>query len=525
MVPRPLILILTFFSCSKNESHLLSWQLSKPFLGLDLLILISKTTIMKTKNLLLLLLVPLQMFSQQTSEKFEIRDQKINFDSKIIPHESVFTAVHFEKSECLSEGQRLQLKFENEKNRQLILNQNPEAFTSLEKMALFQDPFRPKAGFSDYGYHTLNYQVDHNLTPNNNLLDYNCGARTYDWETGNHEGSDYILWPYPWKRMQENTMEITAAASGIILNKKNGFNDLNCANNGNPNWNGIVVQHADGSIAIYMHFKKNSATTKEIGDAVAAGEFLGIAGSSGSSTTPHLHFEVHDQNGQLIDPYKGNCNTINTTSWWASQEDYYVPKINRLSMHYSIANDAACPVVENTYEKTNFKNGDLLVLKAYYRDIKPGDVTHVKITNPNGAVVSDYSWEQNWGVIYATAYAYWSFNNITSDWLTGVYNVEVTFGGHTYNTMFGVRTNLSTEDQFKESFSVYPNPVTDILHLKNFLHPESAEIVDMSGRSIKKIRDEIKGNSINVINLPKGTYILKIKSKNEQITTVKFIKL
>ena len=477
---------------------------------------------MKTKNLLLLLFVPAQLFTQQISEKFEITNQKINFDSKMVPKESVFTAVKFEKTECINDGQRMQLNYENEKNRNLILQQNPNAFKNIQKLTLFLDPYRPKAGFADYGYHTLQNQVDHNLTPNGNLTDYNCGTRTYDWETGNHGGTDYILWPYPWKRMQESTMEVVAAAPGVIINKRNSFNDLNCLNNGNPNWNGIVVEHSDGSIAIYMHFKKNSATTKEMGDTVSAGEFLGIAGSSGSSTIPHLHFEIRTADGDLIDPYKGTCNTINADSWWATQENYYVPRINRISTHYSITDDTACPVVENTYERTNFSNGDLLVLKLYYRDIKPNDVTHVKITNPNGVVVTDFTWAQNWGVFYPTAHAYWSFGNDTSDWITGVYNVDVTFGGNSYSTIFGVRTSLATEEQVSEGLSIYPNPVRDLLYIKNFQNLKSAEIVDMSGRTIKIM--DTKANKINVNTLLKGTYILKLRNTDQEMKTIKFIK-
>lgn len=477
---------------------------------------------MKISNLFFLLFISVPLCAQQTSESFEITNQTVSFDSKITPKESVFTAVKFEKTECINDEQRLQLNYENEKNRKLIKQQNPTAFNKIQKLTLFINPFRSKAGFADYGYHTLQNQVDHNLTPNGALTDYNCGTRTYDWATGNHEGTDYILWPYPWKRMQENTMEIIAAAPGIIINKKNAASDLNCLNNGNPNWNGIVVEHSDGSIAIYMHFKKNSATTKEIGDTVAAGEFIGIAGSSGSSTIPHLHFEIRDANDNLIDPYKGTCNTINADSWWATQENYYVPRINRISTHYSITDDTTCPVVENTYERLNFNNGDLMVLKLYYRDIKPGDVTHIKITSPNGVVSSDFSWTQDWGYFYPTAHAYWNFGNVTNAWLTGVYNVVVTFGGNTYTTVFGVRTTLSAEEQLEESFSIYPNPVKDILFIKNFQNGESAEIVDGSGRVVKKA--SLKGNSINVNGLLKGTYILKLKNTNQEVKMVKFIK-
>src|SRR5690606_32729662 len=199
-----------------------------------------KTQIMKSKKLLLLMLLPASVFSQQQSETFEIANR---VHSGTAPVESSFTAVKLEKTECLTDEQRLQLRYEIARNRKIILQQNPDAFKTLQKLTPFQNPFRPKAGFTDYGYHTLQYQVDHNLTPNNNLLDYNCGTRTYDWTNGNHQGTDYILWPYPWKRMQENVMEIVAAAPGIIVEKRNSFADLNCTNNGNPNWNGIVVEH------------------------------------------------------------------------------------------------------------------------------------------------------------------------------------------------------------------------------------------------------------------------------------------
>lgn len=236
---------------------------------------ITKTLTMKTQILIFLISIPIQFFSQQTSKEFNIENQEMSFNSKIVPVESKFVAVTFKKTECITEEQRFKIKYENAKNKKLILLKNPNAFKNLEKITLFQNPFRPKTGFADYGYHTLQNQVDHNLTPNNHLLDYNCGTRTYDWATGNHAGTDYILWPYPWKRMQENTMEVIAAAPGMIINKSDGFSDTNCDNNGNPNWNGIIVEHSDGSTTTYMHFKKNSLTTKIPGETVTAGEFFG----------------------------------------------------------------------------------------------------------------------------------------------------------------------------------------------------------------------------------------------------------
>ncbi|MBK8873816.1 MAG: M23 family metallopeptidase [Bacteroidetes bacterium] len=107
---------------------------------------------------------------------------------------------------------------------------------------------------------------------------------------------------------------------GIIINKRNAYPDRSCLNNGNSAWNGIIVEHADGSEAWYWHFKTGSATTKNIGDAVVAGEYLGLAGSSGSSDWPHVHFQVNDSSGNFIDPWEGPCNPTTPVSLWQNQQ-------------------------------------------------------------------------------------------------------------------------------------------------------------------------------------------------------------
>jgi hypothetical protein len=51
--------------------------------------------------------------------------------------------------------------------------------------------------------------------------------------------------------MEDNVMEIIAAAPGVIVDKRDGNFDKNCDNDGNPLWNGIIVEHSDGSQAYY----------------------------------------------------------------------------------------------------------------------------------------------------------------------------------------------------------------------------------------------------------------------------------
>ena len=57
--------------------------------------------------------------------------------------------------------------------------------------------------------------------------------------------------------------------------------------------NYIIIRHPWGEFSLYAHMKPGSATVKP-GQTVKAGDVIGLVGSSGSSTEPHLHFQVCD---------------------------------------------------------------------------------------------------------------------------------------------------------------------------------------------------------------------------------------
>lgn len=60
----------------------------------------------------------------------------------------------------------------------------------------------------------------------------------------------------------------------------------------------VVVDHGNGYESRYAH---QSELGVETGDTVAPGQMLGLVGSTGQSTGPHLHFELR-LNGDAIDP-------------------------------------------------------------------------------------------------------------------------------------------------------------------------------------------------------------------------------
>ena len=82
---------------------------------------------------------------------------------------------------------------------------------------------------------------------------------------------------------------VTAADRGVVL--RAGWN-----NQGYGNF--VVIDHNIDYVTLYGHL---SDVLVSEGQVVGAGDVIGIVGSTGNSTGPHLHFEIRDF-GQLIDP-------------------------------------------------------------------------------------------------------------------------------------------------------------------------------------------------------------------------------
>ena len=65
--------------------------------------------------------------------------------------------------------------------------------------------------------------------------------------------------------------------------------------------NAIMIQHANGDVTVYGHEEK---VLVRVGERVKAGQLIGLVGSLGNSTGPHLHFEVRigGEDGERVDP-------------------------------------------------------------------------------------------------------------------------------------------------------------------------------------------------------------------------------
>lgn len=81
---------------------------------------------------------------------------------------------------------------------------------------------------------------------------------------------------------------IVAYMDGVVVqsNYAGGFGNL------------VVIDHGNGIQTYYAHMVERGVP---VGTQVRAGDFIGKVGSTGNSTGPHLHFELHI-NGQAVDP-------------------------------------------------------------------------------------------------------------------------------------------------------------------------------------------------------------------------------
>lgn len=468
-----------------------------------------------------LVFISTTLFSQVETTTKEIPNYAIKQQKGKLPERGYYSEVKLNRGDCISAEQQKEMQKQINRNVERLKREQPGL---LDKTAnvhpLFEWPTQAKAGFNDYGYYTVQNLVDHNLNFPGAVLDYNCGSRTYDFGSGNHRGTDIILWPFAWRRMDEQVMEVIAAAPGVIVNKVDGNFDRSCANNGAGVWNAIHVQHADGSTAWYLHFKSGSLTTKGVGDNVTTGEYLGTAGSSGSSDWPHVHFQVMDSANNLIDPYQGNCNGFNPDSWWQSQPAYNIPSVNHICTKSTEVNWYNCPDPEITFEKDTFNIGDSLWLWLYTRDMELNSTMTINLKDPNGQTLITFPFTVPWAT-YPTSYVRWYYL-VDAWWVQGWWTFEAVYGGNTYQHPFYMThgTTGAVENNLSSNFIVSPNPSKDKLNI-SFSSLNNAEV----SIDIKNILGEIVYHyqfkahagenkiSLNDLKWGRGVYFVKLQSR------------
>jgi murein DD-endopeptidase MepM/ murein hydrolase activator NlpD len=124
-----------------------------------------------------------------------------------------------------------------------------------------------------------------------------CGAgpvgNGFIWPTANHFLSGNDFWSgHPGIDIAAGLgVPVWAASAGTVTIAQGGWN----GGYGNV----VMIDHNNGYLTVYGHLSQINVSACE---GVAAGQGIGLAGSTGNSTGPHLHFEIR-QNGVAVDPW------------------------------------------------------------------------------------------------------------------------------------------------------------------------------------------------------------------------------
>jgi murein DD-endopeptidase MepM/ murein hydrolase activator NlpD len=248
----------------------------------------------------------------------------------------------------------------------------------------------PLAGLDGRDWVINNY-VD--LDATSGTLDYTgrrgSGAKTYD----GHSGIDIDVPNFRW--MDGSVSTVLAAASGVVTSVHDNEPDRNTSCAGNANL--VQVRHADGLTAIYGHLKKGSVGVS-VGQQVGVGEVLGVVGSSGCSTAPHLHFELRDAANRVVDPFRNGL--------WAAPPIYDTP-VTLMDLVIAAGDMTVQQIKDPTPNVTSLPRGSVLAVGVSMAGGRAGDVIRLVITAPTGATFSDNP------LTFATTYrhSFWLWNS------------------------------------------------------------------------------------------------------------------
>lgn len=415
--------------------------------------------------------------------------------------------LHFQ---CLTDTVLKKINIQIEENlRQLRRSSALPAPVDAGNMVSLEWPFKLKAGASDLPYHTVGPYFDLDRL-SAKLLDFECGQRTYN----GHNGTDIGFWPFTWKKMDEEHVDIVSAADGILVASHDGNFDRRCGQNSDIG-NYVIVQHPDGSRCHYWHMKTGTVLTKTIGSAVVKGEYLGKVGSSGNSSGPHLHFGVQAQNGEFIDPFSGKCNNI--PSSWINQRPYNDATLHLVLTHASGKGPVfpPCPMPEIPNIQKNFQAGDPVLFSAFFHDQLPGDTVYYKIFKPDHSLFIEWTQIMQDILQVSVWVAEWYLPRPAP---AGNWHFQATYYGKTVSTEFNVNTPTGIiNNSFEKGIALYPNPTTGNIIL-DFKEPlPSIEVIVINSLGKEQSRQQFRNTSLPQLFIKgePGMYFLQVRSGNK----------
>jgi autotransporter-associated beta strand protein len=287
----------------------------------------------------------------------------------------------------------------------------PITFTSTPPTTLPQKFLNPLGGVMFHDWAFVNY---YDVDVTSGIEDFQGGPYAYD----GHNGHDITL---PNFARMDAGIPICAAADGIVESVSDGNFDRNTAQGSQPA-NLIVINHGNGWKTDYHHLAANTITVN-VGDVVSAGQLLGLAGSSGSSTDAHLHFGVLHNGADVETRYDPAAYYISPLAYQADEPTTildsgitnFIPttaEYKERPADHSVFSTLAPKNVVFWFKASHFNQGDSYQVKWY---------------RPDGTLSTTFNFTASSELRYQTHQWFLSSSALTG--FPGAWRVAVVMGG------------------------------------------------------------------------------------------------
>lgn len=234
-------------------------------------------------------------------------------------------------------------------------------------------------------------------------LDYECTGYSY----GGHSGHDSIIDGF---REQAIGVPVFAALDGTVVGVHDGEPDQETTSLVGRPTNFVALAHAGGYQTQYLHLKKGSVSVAN-GRTVTAGTQLGLTGSSGNSSWPHLHF-TSTLNGVAYEPSAGKCRPGGSD--WTHQpifrRDTYVTSFTYGTQPF--VGNANYPFDDVTRRGTYVADTRTIYFRVRLRTLPAASTYRFLLSRPDGTTAMD-----NAGLFGNAAFfkhaSYWFSRNVT----------------------------------------------------------------------------------------------------------------
>ncbi|MGB5595864.1 MAG: M23 family metallopeptidase [Crocosphaera sp.] len=226
------------------------------------------------------------------------------------------------------------------------------------------------------------------IAPDEREIDFNCGRQTYN----GHKGTDFGIANL---QEMEQGVKVVSVAPGKVKRVRDGVIDKLVVDQADINevkgkecGNGIVIDHGNGWETQYCHLKQGSVLVKPDTE-VRQGTPLGLVGSSGKASFPHVHLTVRYQN-KVVDPFIGQeaisgCQTVRNPIW-KSQLGYKGTGL--INAGFAPKPPQSVELWEGKFlEKKLSLDNEALVFWVHLYGILEGDIESFTLIDPNQEVI------------------------------------------------------------------------------------------------------------------------------------------